>query len=78
MDIKDQTKLKALYLKYAEVHDQLNSLDQEVQTLLSRQSKLSQELSQLRADEKELINKIEKDLNRPILLDEIMQIVNNE
>lgn len=78
MNIEDQHKLRDLYLKYSEAHSELNKLDQEVHSLLSRQSKLSQELGELRAEEKELINKIEKNLNRRLLPEEIMKIINYE
>lgn len=78
MNIEDRHKLRELYLKYGEVHAELNKLDQEVQSLLSRQSKLSQELGELRSEEKELINKIEKNLASRLLPEEIVQIINYE
>jgi ElaB/YqjD/DUF883 family membrane-anchored ribosome-binding protein len=78
MNKSDQLKLRELYVKYNELHAELDKLDQEVQSLLSRQGKLSQELRALRSEEKELINNIEQDLNRSLLPEEIMQIINNE
>lgn len=78
MNKSDQLKLRELYVKYNELHAELDKLDQEVHSLLSRQGKLSQELTALRSEEKELINNIEQDLSRSLLPEEIMQIINNE
>ena len=78
MKIEDKIKLQRIYSKYAELHIQLNSLETEVRSLLSRQNLLSQELNQLRSEEKELINNIEEELARPLLQEEIMQIINHE
>jgi predicted nucleic acid-binding Zn-ribbon protein len=78
MNKSDQLKLRELYVKYNGLHAELDKLDQEVQSLLSRQGKLSQELRALRSEEKELINKIEKSLNRSLLPDEIIQMINHE
>jgi len=67
-------KLRSLYFRYAEIHKELDSLEVETQILLSKQSQLSQELHQLRSEEKELINNLEKELNP----EEIIKLINEE
>lgn len=76
MDILIKQELKSLYNMYGEIHSKLNSLEQEVQSLLTEHRELGQELVRLRANEKKLINKIEEELNRSLLPEEIISIIN--
>jgi len=76
MNILNKKKLKELYLKYSKIHDKLNFLEKEVQSLLNEHKELSNELNALRDEEKILINKIEEDINRTLLPEEIISIIN--
>jgi septation ring formation regulator EzrA len=76
MNILNKKNLKELYLKYSKIHDKLNFLEKEVQSLLNEHKELSNELSTLRDEEKILINKIEEDINRTLLPEEIISIIN--
>lgn len=69
------TELKKMYSSYGRIHDELATLETEVQILLNRQKALSQELGDTRKAEKELINKIEAELNREITQDDLLQII---
>lgn len=69
------TQLKKMYSNYSRIHDELATLETEVQILLNRQKALSQELGDTRKAEKELINKIEAELDREITQDDLLQII---
>lgn len=72
---KHSNQLKELYFKYNKIHNELSKLEKEVQSLLNLQTALSQELNETRNKEKELINKLELEINRKITQEDLHQII---
>lgn len=70
-------QLKKIHQSYYFFHDELNRLQSEVQALLNQQMQLSQELENTRKSEKNLINKIEKELDCKITADDLLKIINS-
>jgi predicted nucleic acid-binding Zn-ribbon protein len=70
-------QLKKIHQSYYFFHDELNRLQSEVQALLNQQMQLSQELENTRKSEKNLINKIEKELDCEITTDDLLKIINS-
>lgn len=73
----DQLKLKQIHRNYSEFHNELNTLESQLQDLLNRQIRVSQELENTRKNEKLLINKIEEDIQRTLTQEELIKIVNS-
>jgi DNA replication protein DnaD len=78
MDKLDLNRLKALYVKYNDLHSKLNTIELETLGLINKHSALSEELTNVRLEEKELINKIEMDLGRHLSPEEILNFIQNE
>lgn len=74
---EDLRKIKIMYSNYNRIHNELSNLTNEVQLLLNKQTILSQELSDTRKREKELINKIESEIKREITQEELIKIINS-
>jgi hypothetical protein len=73
----DQLKLKEIHQNYSEFHNELNVLESQLQDLLNRQIRVSQELENTRKSEKFLINKIEEEIQRTLTQEELIKIVNS-
>jgi DNA replication protein DnaD len=78
MDKLDLNRLKTLYVKYNDLHSKLNTIELETLGLINKHSALSEELTNVRLEEKELINKIEMDLGRHLSPEEILNFIQNE
>jgi|LakMenEpi03Aug12_release.lakeMendotaPanAssembly.Ray.scaffolds.fasta_scaffold3362750_1 hypothetical protein len=74
---EDKSKLKQIYQNYSQFHSELNSLENQLQDLLNKQIRVSQELENTRKNEKLLINKIEEDMQRTLTQEELIKIVNS-
>lgn len=73
----DVLKLKEIHQSYSEFHNELNVLESQLQDLLNRQIRVSQELENTRKSEKFLINKIEEEIQRTLTQEELIKIVNS-
>jgi hypothetical protein len=73
---EDILKLKNIYLKYSNIHQELSSLQTEVQELLNYQEQLSQDLQSTRNFETLLINKIEEATGVKLTTDALIKIIN--
>ena len=73
----DKLKLKQIHQNYSIFHSELTALQTQLQDLLNRQTRVSQELENTRNSEKFLINKIEEETQRPLTQEDLIKIVNS-
>jgi hypothetical protein len=76
MKKEDITLLKELHNKYAEAHDELNTLSLMLEKIEERRQVIRQILDDTRESEKALINKLEKDLGKTLSVEALIEIIN--
>jgi hypothetical protein len=68
-------ELKQIYLKYPQIHSEIDELENIVKNVADRREKLSQELKDTRKAELILINKIEESLNRKLTQEDLIKMI---
>jgi cell division protein FtsB len=71
----DFIRLKKLHLAYGDVHFFLQELADEFAELEKRRTELTSQLDKLRAEEKVIINNLEKELGREITPQDLLEII---
>jgi hypothetical protein len=72
---QDFIKLKKLHLSYGDVHYFLQELADEFAELEKKRIELTVQLDRLRAEEKFIINNLEKELGREITPQDLLEII---
>jgi hypothetical protein len=71
----DFIRLKKLHLAYGDVHFFLQELSDEFAKLEEKRIELTIELDRLRAEEKVIINNLEKELGREVTSQDLLEII---
>ena len=71
----DFIRLKKLHLSYGDVHFFLQELADEFSKLEEKRIELTIQLDRLRAEEKVIINNLEKELGREVTPQDLLQII---
>lgn len=71
----DFIRLKKLHLAYGDVHYFLQELSDEFAKLEEKRAELTAQLDRLRAEEKVIINNLEKELGREITPQDLLEII---
>jgi len=67
--------LRLIYLQYGEIYQELKDLEERAMELGGLQQRVHMKLHDNRKAEKELINKIEEELGRPLTQDDLLQMI---
>lgn len=70
----DILELQRVYGSYANIHNEIEVLERNMNNLLVEKNRVLEKLNNLRESEKELINKIEKDTGVNLTTDELKKI----
>jgi hypothetical protein len=73
--IPREQELRWIYSKYDEIYQQLKDLEEKTIELGNVQQKVHMKLTNNRKAEKEVINKIEEELGRPLTQDDLLQMI---
>ena len=71
----DFIRLKKLHLAYGDVHYFLQELSDEFAKLEEKRIELTAQLDRLRAEEKVIINNLEKELGREVTPQDLLEII---
>ena len=71
----DFIRLKKLHLAYGDVHYFLQELSDEFAKLEEKRLELTAQLDRLRAEEKVIINNLEKELGREVTPQDLLEII---
>jgi hypothetical protein len=71
----DFIRLKKLHLAYGDVHYFLQELSDEFAKLEDKRLELTAQLDRLRAEEKVIINNLEKELGREVTPQDLLEII---
>lgn len=72
---QDFIRLKKLHLAYGDVHYFLQELSDEFAKLEEKRIELTIQLDRLRAEEKVIINNLEKELGREVTPQDLLEII---
>jgi septation ring formation regulator EzrA len=62
--------------RYSEIHEELSKIENVLKSITSNKNQLIAEIKNLRESEVSLINKIEKDIGRPIKNNDLIELIN--
>lgn len=72
---KYSQEIISIFSSYTRIHESLREIETKVQELMQQRSALGQELDDTRKAEKALINKIEKEMDRAITQNDLLEIL---